>query len=135
MSDAIMPGTTGSATMLVTDHDLASAMESDPGDVFPDVLATAKMIGLMELAASRVMKPLLSAGELSVGIEVAIRHSAPTPRGATVRAEARYIGSEGKRHLFEVAAFDGAGEIGRGTHARAIIERSRLVAGAARRAG
>src|SRR5262245_56386067 len=131
MSNAIPPGTIGSATLLVGDADLANALEADPGDTFPAVLATARMIALMETAASRVLKPLLGPGELSVGIEVSVRHSAPTPLGAQVRAEARYLGAEGKRHRFEVAAFDGAGEIGRGTHERAIIVQSRLVEGAA----
>jgi len=132
MPDAILPGTIGSATLVVGDADLASAFDT-PEDSYPAVYATSKMIALMEVAASRVLKPLLGPGELSVGIEVAVQHSAPTPPGAQVRAEARYLGCEGKRHRFDVVAFDGAGEIGRGTHARAIIQKSRLLEGASRR--
>ena len=52
-----------------------------------------------------------------------------------VRATARYLGAEGKLHRFEVMAYDPAGEIGRGTHQRAVISRERLLAGAARRTG
>src|ERR1051325_10642423 len=109
MSDSIAKGTTGSATLRVGHADLASSLQADPGAAFPAVLATSRMIALMELAASRVMKPLCGPGELSVGIEVSVRHTAPTPAGAEVRAEARYLGAEGKRHRFEVAAFDPAG--------------------------
>jgi predicted thioesterase len=48
-------------------------------------------------------------------------------------ARPRFVGLEGKLYAFEVAAFDGGGEIGRGRHTRAIVETARLLAGAARR--
>jgi predicted thioesterase len=91
------------------------------------------MVALMERAAARLMQPLLGPGELSVGVQLDVRHAAPTPAGARVRAEARFVGLEGKLYRFEVVAFDPAGEIGRGVHTRAIVETARLVAGAARR--
>jgi|SRR5437660_4599024 len=135
MPDTLLPGTTGVATLVVTAADLASALESEPGDRFPLVLATTRMIALMEVAASRVLQPLLGPGQLSAGIGVFVRHSAPTPPGAEVRAEARFTGMQGKRYLFDVVAFDGAGEIGRGTHERAIVDAARMLAVAAGRGG
>lgn len=118
----------------VTTEDLASALSVDPRDQFPDVFATSRMIALMELAAARAMRSLLAEGELSVGVTVEISHSAPTACGETVRATARYIGQEGKLYLFEVLAEDAGGEIGRGTHRRAIVSTNRLLEGAQRRA-
>lgn len=118
----------------VTTVDLASALSSDPRDQFPDVFATSRMIALMELAAARVMRQLLIEGELSVGVTVDVTHSAPTACGETVRTTAQYVGQEGKLYIFEVVAEDAGGEIGRGTHRRAIISTNRLLDGAQRRA-
>jgi len=91
------------------------------------------MVALMELAAARVLRPNLRAGELSVGVSLDVVHTAATPLGATVTATAKFVGRDGKLFLFEVSAADNAGEIGRGTHKRAIVTTERLVAGAAQR--
>jgi len=93
--------------------------------------ARAKMP--MEVAASRVLRPLLGPGELSVGVTVDVAHTAATQQGVRVKATARYLGREGKLFVFEVVARDRGGEIGRGTHKRAIISAERLLAGAERR--
>ena len=126
---------TGTATIVVGPQDLASSISSETGDDFPPVLATARMVALMEIAASRVLVPLLGPGELSVGVTVDITHTAPTPLGAEVTATARYAGREGKLFRFEVSAADGGGEIGRGWHKRAIVSSERLQSGAAKRVG
>jgi predicted thioesterase len=91
------------------------------------------MVALMELAAARVLRLHLRAGELSVGVSVDVIHMAATPLGATVTATARFVGRDGKLFLFEVSATDNAGDIGRGTHKRAIVTTERLLAGAAQR--
>ncbi|HEX6737322.1 MAG TPA: thioesterase [Vicinamibacteria bacterium] len=127
------PGATGEVALVVGEDDLASALSTSHHDAFPAVFATARMVAFMELAAARVLQPLLAPGELSVGVSIETSHSAATPPGATVTARARYLGAEGKQYLFEVAAFDDAGEIGRGTHRRAIVTVERLLAGAERR--
>jgi len=129
------PNATGTATLIVGPQDLASSIASVTGDSFPPVFATARMIALMEVAASRVLVPLLGPGELSVGVTVDINHTAPTPLGAEVTATARYAGREGKLFLFEVSCADKGGEVGRGWHKRAIVSSERLQSGAAKRAG
>ena len=70
--------------------DLAKELAIDEQDDFPEVLATARMVALMELAAARLMKPLLNEGELSVGVNVAVNHLAATPNGEKVIARATY---------------------------------------------
>jgi predicted thioesterase len=124
---------TASARLTVTSSDLASALNLEPADAFPAVFATSRLVALMELAAARVLRPLLRAGELSVGVSIDVVHTAATPPGATVTATAKFVGRDGKLFLFEVSAADNAGEIGKGTHKRAIVTTERLVAGAAQR--
>ncbi|HEY0143767.1 MAG TPA: hotdog domain-containing protein [Thermoanaerobaculia bacterium] len=127
------PGATTTAEHVVTEGDLASALSAV--DHFPPVFATARMVALMEVAASRGMLPVLGEGELSVGVSVDVTHSAATPPGSTVRASAKFVGVEGKLYVFEVTAEDEGGEIGRGIHRRAVVHADRLLAGAARRTG
>ena len=116
-------------------EDTAHALSTLTDDTFPEVLATSRMIALMELAAAKVLRPLLKEGELSVGVVVNIKHLAATPQGGRVRAVASYVGLDGKLHRFHVQAFDDAGLIGEGEHTRAIISTERLMAGAAKRKG
>ena len=125
---------TASARLTVAPSDLANILNLEPGDDFPPVFATSRMVGLMEVAAARILRPHLREGEASVGVSVEVVHTAATPPGGTVTATARFLGKEGKLFLFEVSAVDGAGEIGRGRHKRAVVSSERLVAGAARRA-
>lgn len=126
-------GARASASLVVGDGDLASAVGLEPGDEFPRVLATARMVALLEIAAARVLKPHLSPGELSVGTLVDVVHTAATPPGATVTAEALLVARDGKQWVFEVVVRDEGGEVGRGKHRRAVIAAERLAAGAARR--
>ena len=130
------PNATGAAELVVQQSDCASDLKLDnaPDENFPAVFATTRMIALMEMAGARVLKPLLQDGEMSVGVTVDIIHSAATPIGATVTATANYRGRDGELFVFDVIAHDHAGEIGRGTHKRAIISRERLLSGATRRA-
>lgn len=127
--------TIGTATLVVGPQDLASSISSQTGDEFPPVLATARMIALMEIAAARVLQPLLEPGELSVGVTINVSHTAPTPLGAQVTATARYARREGKLFLFEVSVADPGGEVGRGRHERAIVSNERLQSAAAKRVG
>ena len=126
-------GATASAELTVHRSDLASAVGLEPGDAFPPVFATARLVALMEVAAARVLRPHLSPAEFSVGVSVELTHSAATPEGAMVAATARYLGRDGKLHLFEVVARDAGGEVGRATHRRAVVSGERLVSGARRR--
>jgi len=135
MSNEPEMNATATAEWVVRPEDLASAVLTELGDDFPRVFATARMIGLMEIAAARVLQPLLGPGELSVGVTVDVNHTAPTPVGVPVTATARYAGRDGKLFLFEVSASDPGGEVGRGWHKRAIVSSERLQSGAARRVG
>ena len=125
-SSAPAPGTVTTAELRVSPSDLASAVALELQDVYPDVFATARLVALMEVASARALNPLLQPGQLSVGVTVEMTHSAPTPVGALVRAEATFREQEGKLFVFDVVGKDEGGEIGRAVHKRAIIDRERL---------
>ena len=74
-------GDTAEAKMEVRLEDTARALSLESGDEFPEVFATSRMIALMELAAARLMRPLLGDDQLSVGVGVDVRHLAATPVG------------------------------------------------------
>jgi fluoroacetyl-CoA thioesterase len=123
-------GTTEECRYTVKKQDLASEVSLSREDVFPEVLATSKMIGLMEVAAARLMKPLLQDSEISVGVGVDIQHFAPTPVEEEVRATATYVEMDGKLHVFTVEVFDRAGKVARGRHTRAIVQGDKIMAAA-----
>ena len=126
-------GDSAEASITVQSSDTASALSLSAEDIFPAVLATSRMLALMEIAAARAMKSELQPGHLSVGVALNVQHTAATPIGCHVRAVATFIGVEGKLFRFRVEAFDDAGPIGKGEHTRAIVLTERMLAGAARR--
>jgi len=117
---------------VVSKDDLASIL-GEVDDIFPKVFATSKMVALLEIAASRVLKKFLSSGECSVGIEININHVSPTSIGAKVRAQAILIDIVDHIFTFNVQAFDESGLIGEGTHKRSIVDIERLEKGALRK--
>ena len=91
------------------------------------VYATPCMVALMEGAACEAIEEALSENQTTVGTELNIQHISATPVGLEVRAEAEVIAVEGKVITFEVKAFDEAGEIGKGTHKRVIVNTQKFL--------
>ena len=91
------------------------------------VYATPCMVALMEGAACEAIQEALSDSQTTVGTELNIQHISATPVGLEVRAEAEVIAVEGKVITFEVKAFDEAGEIGKGTHKRVIVNTQKFL--------
>lgn len=133
MTTKLEVGTTAEFTMIAGDQDMASALADNSEDRFPEVFATSRMIAIMELAAARIMKKLLTSEQLSVGVGVNVMHLAATPNHTEVKSIATFLGMEGKLFKFKVEVFDTGGLIGKGEHTRAIIEFDRLVASAQKR--
>ena len=115
-------GASASVEVVVTADMTAAAYARRVGERYPAVLATPVMIGEMERAAASLLEPLLADGQLSVGARVDISHTSPTPIGAAVRSHARFVGREGALFWFEVWSEDPGGTIGKGRHARAIVD-------------
>ncbi len=111
----IRPGLKGERQTLVCEHNVAGHVSK---------FSTPAMIQLMEQSAMAALAGHLQDGEVSVGIEVNVRHLAPADIGATIIAHAELIEVERNRLTFQVEAFDGDTKIGDGTHKRAIIKTS-----------
>lgn len=103
------------------------------GNDMPAVLSTPWLIKWLEQTARETLHPLLEDGEASVGMEVDMRHLAPTPQGSRVRCTARVIGSEGSTVTFQIEAADEQELIARGVHKRAVISKARFLGRVARK--
>ena len=113
----ITVGMKAEVTTLVEREDTAKEVGS--GSLL--VYATPCMVALMEGAACEAIEEALGEDKTTVGIELNIQHTSATPVGLEVRAEAEVTAVDGKIITFELRAFDEAGEIGKGTHKRAIV--------------
>jgi predicted thioesterase len=117
MKSAPKIGTTGEFSFVVgPEHIITFA-----GDGMPAVLSTPTLIGLIERTARESLQPFLEADERTVGVEIELRHLAPTPLGARVTISTHVIRTEGKLTAFQVEARDAHELIARGVHTRAII--------------
>lgn len=117
MKSAPKIGTTGETSFVVEEkHCIEFAT-----DGMPAVLSTPNLIGILERTARQAIAPFLDANERSVGVEIELRHLAPSPLGAKVTAVARVISSEGRFVNFQIEAREGNELIARGVHKRAVI--------------
>lgn len=91
------------------------------------VYATPCMVALMEGAACEAIEEALPEGQTTVGTELNIQHLSATPVGLEVRAEAIVTAVEGKIITFELHAYDEAGEIGKGTHKRCLVNSQKFL--------
>lgn len=119
----ITVGMKGEVSTLVEREDTAKEVGS--GDLL--VYATPCMVALMEGAACEAIADAMPDTQTTVGTALTIEHISATPVGLEVRAEAVVTAVEGKVITFEVSAFDEAGEIGRGTHKRVIVNSQKFL--------
>ena len=63
-----------------------------------------------------------------MGVEVQVEHTGAAVLGSIVRGVAKVTELDGRRVAFEVQAYAGDREIGRGKHRRAVVHLERLVA-------
>ncbi|MCL2674427.1 MAG: thioesterase family protein [Defluviitaleaceae bacterium] len=123
-NDKIVLGKSHSTTVAVDSTNTATAVHSGGLEVF----STPSMIALMECAAYECIETDLEQGQTTVGTMVNIVHSAASPIGAEITATATVTSVDKRMVHFDVTASDGHGEIGSGTHTRAIIDTERFMA-------
>lgn len=126
-----MIGKSKTVTTVVDKEKLACSVGSGVLEVY----ATPMMLALMEQAASELLGGLLEPGQTSVGTHLDVAHNAATPLGMQVSATAVIVAQDGRKVEFEVTASDEAGEIGKGTHTRFIVDSEKFQAKANAKAG
>jgi predicted thioesterase len=127
---AITVGSVGSIEIVVGTSDTAAAL----GNAGVDVLATPRLVGLLEEAAIKAVEAALPEGAGTVGTHLDVRHLAATPVGMRVRARATLRAVEGRRLVFDVEAHDATEKVAEGTHERFQIDRARFLARVAEKA-
>lgn len=121
MAESLTPGMSHVVTATVS-------AEHSPQHLAPIVvLSTPHMISLMEEAATHAVQPALAAtDQTTVGTHVDVSHESAARDGEELSVEAELTAVDGARLTFRVEARVGDRIIGRGTHRRYVIDRSRF---------
>ncbi|HEV2890670.1 MAG TPA: hotdog domain-containing protein [Frankiaceae bacterium] len=117
------PGLHASFRYAVTPDDTALAHGS--GDV--PVLATPRVVALVEKATCAAVAEALTDDLTTVGTRVELDHAAPTPVGGTVTVEAVLEAVDGRRLTFGVRVSDDERAVATGTVTRVLVTRERFL--------
>lgn len=120
------PGSRRQATVrhVVGPQDTAAAVGS--GSV--EVLATPRLLALMEAATVEAGAPQLAPGQTSVGMRVQIEHMRPSPIGVEVTIHARLAEEDGRQMRFEVTAEHGDGTlVASGQVTRTVVDADKFM--------
>jgi predicted thioesterase len=133
MKETLRPGATKTRRLAV-DKDRTIGFMGEEGRVY----GTPYLVGDIERTCRDLLLEHADAGEDSVGMEVAVRHLAPTLMGMEVEITAKVVGVDGRKVMFEIAAKDEIEPIATSTHTRFVVDvgktHERLKAKAAKRA-
>ena len=123
MSSGLREGLRGTARMTVTSDDTAAALGS--GDV--PALGTPRVVALLEAAAVDALCDAVDAQSTSVGTRIDVQHLRASAVGTALDAEAVLDAVAGRTLHFTVRAWDADGDVARGTHQRAVVDRERFL--------
>ena len=129
MNETLVPGIEYIHKFRVTEAKTIQALypESEEFLAMPEVFATGFMIGFLEWACIKAVKPHLDwPGEQTVGIHIDVSHSAATPPGMEVTAKVKLVKVDHRRLVFEIEVHDEADLICRGKHERFVINKERF---------
>lgn len=120
---SIETGMTNQISLIVGQDDTATALGSGTAPV----LATPRMIALMEEAAWTAIQDGLEEDQTSVGISMNVSHLSATPVGMEITASAEVTAIAGRKVSFLLKAWDEKGLIGQGTHQRTVVQEEKFV--------
>ncbi len=133
MKDSLQPGLS-KVRRIIIDRDRTIGFMGEEGRVY----ATPELCRDIEHTCRDLLLDHAQAGEDSVGLEIMVRHTAPTLPGMEVEITATVTAVEGRKVSFDVVAKDEIEPIGQGKHVRFVVDREktyeRLRAKAAKRA-
>jgi fluoroacetyl-CoA thioesterase len=117
MKQSLRPGLS-KAECIIVDRDRTINFMGEEGRVY----ATPNLVRDIEHACRDIILEHADSGEDSVGIEIAVRHTAPTLLGMAVEITATVAAVEGRKVIFDIVAKDAIEPIGNGTHSRFVID-------------
>ena len=91
------------------------------------VYGTPYLIGDIEHTCRNLILDHAEPDEDSVGIEVAIKHLAPTLPGSTIEIAATVTAVEGRKVIFTVTVKDEIDTISSGSHARFVVDKAKTI--------
>ncbi|MGE3073988.1 MAG: thioesterase family protein [Dehalococcoidia bacterium] len=120
--EELKPGMSTSLSVVAGPEHFASKIVAGT----PDVFSTPALGALVEKTAAEWIGKHLEPGQMTVGAQIVINHTAATPEGLTVTATVTIAAIEGRRVDFTWTATDGVDDVGNGTHQRFIVDRPRF---------
>ena len=133
MKPSLRPGLSTVKRIVVDDERTIGFMGKE-GRVY----ATPSLVRDIEHACRDLLMEHADAGEDSVGMEISLRHTAPTLLGMEVEITATVTAVDNRKITFDVSAKDELEPIGNGTHTRFVVDvgktHERLKAKAVKRA-
>jgi predicted thioesterase len=119
--DTLKPGMTAELEWEVTE-----SLTTKRGDY--RVFSTPSMTWFVEMTAHKLVEPHLQPGQGQVGLQVNIRHMAPTPMGKKVRCEAELVAVDRRKLSFKCKVYDEVEQVGEADHDRFVIDLDKYMA-------
>ena len=117
MKQGLRPGAS-KTKRIVVDRDRTISFMGEEGRVY----GTPYLVRDIENTCRELLLDYTDPGEDSVGIEITVRHTAPTLPGMTVDITATVTAIEGRKATFDITAKDELEPIGGGSHARFVVD-------------
>jgi fluoroacetyl-CoA thioesterase len=131
MTESLKPGMTFEYTYCVPENKTVPHLfpEFPEAAPMPKVFATGYLVGLIEFTCIKFVNQHIDwPAEQTVGIQVNINHSAPTPPGMNVTVKGTLDKVEGRKLSFSIEVHDDKEKISAGTHERFIIQADKFKA-------
>ena len=122
MKESLRPGVSRISRIEI-DRDRTIGFMGEEGRVY----ATPRLVHDIEHICRDLILEHADANEDSVGIDVSIRHLAPTLLGMTVEITATVSAVEGRKVTFEIAAKDNLEPICTGSHSRFVVDKAKTL--------
>ena len=129
LSDYLVCGQNAIVQNTVKDTDASSKYIT----AFRDLLASPMLLHWVIDASIDAVDPYLPEDYSSIGTSIEFIHTAPTSVGMTVTVHVRVAEINGQEVTLDIKAWDEQGEIGHGTHKRAVVETELVLAKAKER--
>lgn len=105
--------------------EMETAQSAGSGDL--PILSTPHMIAYMENTAKTLMQQSLKEGDTSVGMEINVKHLAPTLLDKKVTVKAEQTNQSKNIYTYRIEAYVEDNLIGKATHKRAIVNEDKFM--------